>query len=102
MHEPTDMLATDRRRSPCIPPRAAEGFAVIDGPDGTDVLEAPYFRDEALDVKLRHANRFWCTTQAGGCGKEMELAAGRVVKPYFPHEVVGSAGRRGRRGRRRR
>jgi len=62
--------------------------AVLDGPDGLDVREAPALREEAL--RLRHDNVFWCTTQAGGCGKRLRLHAGHQVIPYFQHVDRGA------------
>jgi hypothetical protein len=61
--------------------------AVVDGPDGLDACEVPTSRTEALTLRARHDNRFWCTTQAGGCGGRLELAAGEIVAPYFRHEA---------------
>lgn len=70
------------------PPRRAKGqlaHAVVDGPDGTHAVELSPIRAEALRLKTLHEESFWCTTQAGGCGGALVLAAGPVRIPYFRH-----------------
>jgi hypothetical protein len=69
-------------------PRRAKGelaHAVVDGPDGTQAVELSPVRDEALALKVLHEGSFWCSTQAGGCGGALVLAAGRIRVPYFRH-----------------
>jgi hypothetical protein len=59
--------------------------AVVDGPDGTDAVELSPVRAEALALKKLHEESFWCSTQAGGCGGALVLAAGQIRVPYFRH-----------------
>jgi hypothetical protein len=59
--------------------------AVVDGPDGTRAVELSPVRAEALRLKALHQEAFWCSTQAGGCGGAMVLAAGPIRVPYFRH-----------------
>lgn len=69
-------------------PRRAKGdlaHAVVDGPDGMHAVELSPVRAEALRLKALHEESFWCTTQAGGCGGALILAAGPVRIPYFRH-----------------
>lgn len=65
-------------------------LAVVDGPDGTATRRAPEERTQALEMQARHANTLWCSTVAGGCGGEMELTAGPVIRPYFRHRANAS------------
>ncbi|QCB92630.1 competence protein CoiA family protein [Cellulomonas shaoxiangyii] len=58
--------------------------AVTDGADGTAHVVAPAEREDALRLRIDH--QFWCTTQAGGCGQQLELPAGPVRGPYFRHK----------------
>lgn len=69
-------------------PRRAQGelaHAVVDSPDGTHAVELSPVRAEALRLKARHEESFWCSTQAGGCGGALVLAAGPIRVPYFRH-----------------
>lgn len=59
--------------------------AAVDGPDGIHAVVLPANRAEALQVKRRHDERFWCSTQAGGCGGNLLVAAGSIRVPYFRH-----------------
>ncbi|MGY2873452.1 hypothetical protein ACVW00_000642 [Marmoricola sp. URHA0025 HA25] len=71
-------------------PRRAKGelaHAVVDGPDGTRAVELSPVRAEALRLKELHEESFWCSTQAGGCGGELVLAAGPIRVPHFRHHV---------------
>ncbi|MCI2238104.1 hypothetical protein MO973_09615 [Paenibacillus sp. TRM 82003] len=66
-------------------------MAVVDGPDGTLARQAPADRNLAIELRLQHANGFWCSTLAGGCGGTLLLAAGAVLRPHFRHRgEVGS------------
>lgn len=69
-------------------PRRAKGelaHAVVDGSDGTHAVELSPVRAEALRLKALHEESFWCSTQAGGCGGSLVLAAGPIRVPYFRH-----------------
>lgn len=59
--------------------------AVVDGSDGTHAVELSPVRSEALQLKARHDEQFWCSTQANGCGGPLVLAAGQIRIPYFRH-----------------
>lgn len=59
--------------------------AVSDGPQGTDVVLAPSERHEALELRQKHANKFWCSDQARGCGSRLTLTAGAILRPHFRH-----------------
>ena len=70
-------------------PRRTKGdlaHAVVDGPDGAHAVELSSVRKEALRLKALHEGRFWCSTQAGGCGGALVLAAGQLRVPYFRHK----------------
>lgn len=56
-------------------------YAVL---ESGEVCEIPESRDKALALKYS-GQRFWCSDEAGGCGEEMTVAAGRVMAPYFRH-----------------
>lgn len=60
-------------------------WAVTDGPSGTSAVALPDDRFEALAIKAEHSGRFWCTTEANGCGGSLILNAGQVRVPYFRH-----------------
>jgi hypothetical protein len=69
-------------------PRRAKGelaHAVVDGADGTHAVELSPMRAEALRLKALHEGSFWCSTQAGGCGGSLVLAAGAIRVPHFRH-----------------
>ncbi len=40
-----------------------------------------------MALRSRHNGMFWCTTQAHGCGDQLLLAAGPIVRPYFRHRA---------------
>src|SRR4051794_38798664 len=71
--------------------RGELGHAVVDGPDGTAIVELPGARAAALRLKRQHSERFWCSTQAGGCGGQLLVAAGPVRMPYFRHRADAHA-----------
>ncbi|MCW2904671.1 MAG: hypothetical protein JWO67_6936 [Streptosporangiaceae bacterium] len=60
-------------------------WAVIDGPRGTRAVELPDDKREARRLRGEYRNRFWCSTEVGGCGEALELNAGDVYRPYFHH-----------------
>ena len=96
LNYPPRMTATTLAQPP--PPRDVMRHACTDGPSGILIEEAPEAREEALALKQRHADAFWCSLEAGGCGQKVELTAGQVRIPYFRHLpghsacAVGSSG----------
>jgi competence CoiA-like predicted nuclease len=60
-------------------------LAVSDGPAGADRVDMPADRHEAIRLRERHSNRFWCSTEASGCGGGLMIAAGPVLRPHFRH-----------------
>lgn len=79
--------------TPVQPPplRDVMRHACTDGPSGILIEEAPEAREDALALKRRHADAFWCSLEAGGCGQKVELTAGQVRIPYFRHPPGHSA-----------
>ena len=61
-------------------------LAVTDGPDGVEAIELPSNRWQAIEVRERHRNRFWCSTEAQGCGGQVLIAAGPILIPHFRHQ----------------
>jgi hypothetical protein len=60
-------------------------WAVTDGPDGTHAVVLPDDRRGALALVAHYRGRFWCSTQAGGCGARL-LAGARG----FRHSATDS------------
>ncbi len=61
-------------------------YAVVDGPDGAHVVVLPAGRSGALQIKDQYRETFWCSTQAGGCGARLIVAAGPVLRPHYRHK----------------
>ena len=61
-------------------------YAVVDGPDGAHVVVLPAGRSGALQIKDQYRETFWCSTQAGGCGARLIIAAGPVLRPHYRHK----------------
>lgn len=66
-------------------------YAVIDGPRSTQLLVLPPDRHPALEIKRVYGRRsdevggFYCPMFLGGCGGELNIAAGEVYTPHFRH-----------------
>ena len=63
------------------------GHAVTDGPDGTALVVVPQDTDDARRLRVVYPGGFWCSTQGGGCGRHLDLAAGPVRAKYFRHRA---------------
>jgi hypothetical protein len=61
-------------------------YAVVDGPDGAHAVVLPAGRSAALQIKDQYRETFWCSTQAGGCGARLIVAAGPVLRPHYRHK----------------
>ena len=65
-------------------------LAVTDGPAGTHAVDMPADRYEAIRLRERHGGRFWCSTEATGCGGGLLIAAGQQLRPHFRHRKDAS------------
>lgn len=76
-------------------------WAVTDGPSGTQAVDVPSDRWQAIRLREHHSGDFWCSTEASGCGGGLILAAGPVLIPHFRHrrdarcEFIGSESKAG-------
>jgi hypothetical protein len=51
-------------------------WAVTDGPEGTHAVVLPEDDSGARRLVAHYRGRFWCSTQAGGCGERLVVAGG--------------------------
>jgi hypothetical protein len=71
-------------------------WAVTDGPEGTHAVELPEDDAGARRLVAQCRGRFWCATQAGGCGERLVVRGG---PPSFRHADVDAWCRFADRGR---
>ncbi|MGY1602194.1 hypothetical protein [Geodermatophilus sp. SYSU D00815] len=60
-------------------------WAVTDGAAGTHAVTAPEDAADARRVRAHYAGAFWCATEAGGCGRRLQLVAPDEERPRFHH-----------------
>jgi hypothetical protein len=60
-------------------------WAVTDGPAGTAAVTLPEDGAAARVLGLHRSDGFWCSREAGGCGRRLALEVGEGSRPHFRH-----------------